>query len=151
MGLTRRHFIALGCAAAGLGLAACTEEAATLAISAQARSGMNPGPDGTDRPLTLTVVQLLGTSAFDGADFFALQNPATALGAELARQDQLVLAPGGSVSKTIAIQTGVAAVGVIAGFRDPSGKTFRQRIAAPASESGLIVSVGPGGLSLASA
>lgn len=112
---------------------------------------MNPAPDGTDRPLTLTVVQLLGTGNFDGADFFSLQDPAAALGAELARQDQIVLAPGGTASKTVAIQDGVSAVGVIAGFRDPSGKTFRSRIPAPGGASGLIVSVGPGGLSLAAA
>lgn len=131
-------------------LAACTPAgpgAATL--RATARAGMNPGPDGADRPVTLQVVQMRGSGAFDSADAFALQAPATALGADFIRADVITLAPGGSVSKAIPFDPATAVLGVVAGFRDPSGKTFRAKVAVdPTSSPGFAVDVGPSGLSL---
>jgi type VI secretion system protein VasD len=112
---------------------------------------MNPGPDGADRPVTVTVMQLKSAGAFDSADFFALQNPSAALGGDLLRSDQIVVAPGGAASKVLTIEAGATVIGVIAGFRTPAGKQFRSKIAAPGSNSGLIISVGPSGLSLQAA
>ncbi|MBU2980569.1 type VI secretion system lipoprotein TssJ [Lentibacter algarum] len=151
---TRRRFMitaALG--AGGALLAGCMGEAppAVLAISAQSGAGMNPGPGGGDRPVTLTVLQLTSAASFDGADYFALQNPASALGSDLVRSDQIVLAPGGSASKAITIQPGVSVIGVVGGFRSPTGKTVRAKISAPGASSGLIINVGSKGLSLSSA
>lgn len=130
---------------------ACGEKKSSLALRAQGAAGMNPGPDGQDRPLTLTVVQMKGTGAFDGADFYALQNPQAALGADFVAAQQLVVAPGGSAAATVAIQTGVTAIGIVAGFRDPGGKVFRLKTAAPSGEAGALVSVGPRGISMAPA
>lgn len=149
MTISRRELF-IGAAALGA-LGACTPAAPVLNVSAQGSAGMNPGPDGSDRPLTVTVVQMSGTSAFDGSDFFSLQDPQAALGAEFVSVQQIVLAPGGQASATVQVRPGVAAVGFIAGFRDPSGKVFRRRVAAPSGPAGLIVSVTPGGLSLQSA
>lgn len=134
--------------AATLGLSGCMDTPAALTVSAQGAAGMNPGADGVDRPVTITILQLRGAGAFDGADFFALQDPSSALGGDLVQADQIVLAPGTPVSKIIGIQPGATIVGITAGFRDPTGKQFRAKIAAPASAAGLIVSVGPSGIQL---
>lgn len=149
MTLDRRHFlIAAGAVAA---LAGCGGPAPALTVSAQGATGMNPGPDGADRPLALTIVQMRGTGAFDAADFFALQDPAAALGGEFVKADQIVLTAGTPVSRVIAIEDGVSAVGIIAGFRDPGGKIFRAKTAAPSGPAGMIVAVSPSGIALTSA
>ena len=72
-------------------------------------------------------------SAFDSADVLSLQDPSAALGPTLLRTDQLVLAPGGSGTLDIPIVAGATAFGIVAGFRDASGKTFRAIKALPAS------------------
>ena len=66
-----------------------------------AAPGMNPGPDGADRPVTLSLLRLKDAGAFMSADMFALQeDPAAALAADLIGMDQLPIAPGGTASKT---------------------------------------------------
>jgi type VI secretion system protein VasD len=144
-----RRLLLVGAGAAAV-LAGCAPTPA-LTVSAQGVEGMNPGPDGADRPLALTVVQMRGTGAFDAADFFALQDPAAALGGEFVKADQIVLTPGTPVSRVIAIEEGVSAVGIVAGFRDPGGKIFRAKTAAPSRPAGVIVSVSPSGIALTSA
>lgn len=133
---TRRTLLVGGAAVALLAVAGCsggTPEAAppaaagpaTLAITATGAAGMNPGPDGGDRPLTLTVLQLRDTTAFDAADFLGLQSPQAALGASLISATEVPLAPGGTATATVPLDPGATAVAVVGGFRDPSGKVFR--------------------------
>ncbi len=110
----------VACAPAGPG---------SVTLVAQGAAGMNPGPDGADRPLTLQVLQLRGAGAFDGADFFALQSPATALGGDLVKADTIALAPSGKVTKTLTLDPTTALIAVVAGFRDPAGKQFRAKSA----------------------
>jgi len=62
MHFARREMMIGGGAA--LLLAGCMDTPGALTVSAQGSAGMNPGPDGADRPLTLTVVQLRSTAAF---------------------------------------------------------------------------------------
>lgn len=146
--IDRRDFITGG--AAILVLASCTPAAGAVTIAASSAAGANPGPDGVDRPLTLQVVQMKGTGAFDGADFFALQSPQAALGAEFIKADQIVLAPGASATKTIPLDPATTAIGIIGGFRSPAGKVFRVKSAVSAkAKAGFAVSAGAGGLSLA--
>lgn len=119
--------------------------------SASMTAGANPGPDGSGRPLTVTLVQLRGTDGFNAADFVALQNPAATLAADLVRVDTLVLAPGGSAqgSFPVEVMAGATAIGVIAGFRDPSGRVFRTTLALPATgDLPLTISVAGSGLSV---
>lgn len=132
-----------------LGAAACVPAAGAATVVATGAAGMNPGPDGADRPVTLSVIQMRGTGAFDGADFFALQNPPAALGGDFIRVDMIALAPGAPVTKVIALDPAVAALGFVAGFRDPAGKAFRAKTAvSPTAKAGFAVSVGKGGLVL---
>lgn len=145
--IDRRAFL-LGPAALGL-VAACTPAAGAVTVMATGSAGMNPGPDGSDRPLTLQIVQMKGTGAFDGADFFALQDPAGALGGDLVKADQMVLTAGTGATKTIALDPATTALGVIAGFRSPAGKAFRAKSAvSPTANVTFAVEVGPGGLVL---
>lgn len=125
LGFPRRAFLIGGstlllvaCAPAGPG---------SVTLVAQGAAGMNPGPDGADRPLTLQVLQLRGAGAFDGADFFALQSPATALGADLVKADTIALTAGGKVTKALTLDPTTAVIAVVAGFRDPAGKQFRAK------------------------
>ncbi|SDE43879.1 type VI secretion system lipoprotein TssJ [Ruegeria marina] len=150
MSFARREFVILGGVTAVAGLSGCLgPSAANLTVKAVGTPGMNPGPDGADRPLTLTIVQMTGTGAFDSADYFALQNPAAALGTDFVRADQIIVSGATPVTKVISVQPGVAAVGVVAGFRSPAGKNFRSRVPAPKSSGGLTVTVGAGGISVA--
>lgn len=121
----RRAFLVGGGAAL---LVACAPAGpGSVTIVAQGAPGMNPGPDGADRPLTLQVLQLRGAGAFDGADFFGLQNASATLGGDLVKADTITLAPGGKATKTVALEATTALIAVVAGFRDPGGKQFRAK------------------------
>ena len=118
-------FVLVACAPAGPG---------AVTLVAQGTAGMNPGPDGADRPLTLQVLQLRGAGAFDGADFSALQNPAGTLGGDLVKADTIALTPGASVTKTVSLDPSTAILAIVAGFRDPAGKQFRAKSAVSATD-----------------
>ncbi|MBV0890896.1 type VI secretion system lipoprotein TssJ [Paracoccus sp. Z118] len=137
--MTDRRTVLMGGAALGLlALSGCGGKEpppATATIAAAASAGMNPGPDGADRPLTLTVLQLRGTGAFNAADFFALQAPETALGGDLVSASQIVLAPGASASTTLQLDPATTALGIYAGFRDPTGRVFRALVPVAAGAS----------------
>lgn len=121
----RRAFLIGGSA---LLLVACAPAGpGAVTIVAQGTAGMNPGPDGADRPLTLQVLQLRGSGVFDGADFFGLQTASATLGGDLVKADTITLAPGGKATKTIALEATTAIIAVVAGFRDPAGKQFRAK------------------------
>lgn len=148
--LSRRTLLAVGASAALL-LAGCGAEETpptVMTVTATGGAGMNPGPDGSDRPVTVQVLQMSGTGAFDAADYLALQDPATALGGDLIKADQIVLGPGATASLLVPVQAGVTAIGFTAGFRDPTGRTVRQKIPAPAASAAVTVTVGSGGLSV---
>lgn len=118
-----------------------------VVVTASGSAGMNPGPDGSDRPLTVSVLQLRGTAAFNAADPFALQDPASALGADLISVTQIPLTPGATATKAVSLDPAVAAIGVVAGFRDPTGKQFRASAPiSPTAKAAATVAVGPGGL-----
>jgi len=151
MTINRRNFVVFSGVAFTLGACLGPKGPGVVTISADGVKGMNPGPDGSDRPLTLTIVQLKSSAAFDGADFFALQDPSGALGGDLLKADQIVLTPGAAANKAVGLEAGTAFVGVIAGFRSPAGKIFRAKVTAPAKgNAGVAITVGSGGISLAS-
>jgi type VI secretion system protein VasD len=113
---------------------------------------MNLGPDGADRPLTLTLLQLRTSAAFEGLDFFALQAPETTLGADLVSATQVAIAPGGSASTVIELDPATTVIGIVGGFRDPAGKVFRiSAPVTPGTSSTLSVAVTGSGVALQSA
>jgi len=149
--LHRRALLAT--AAAGL-LAACGGKAppgpAVVTVTATGQPGMNPGPDGADRPVTLSLLRLRDAGVFNSADMFALQeDPATALAADLVGMDQLAIAPGGSASKTITFEPDATQLGLLALLRDPAGKVWRRAVpVAPGMQATATVILGPQGLAL---
>lgn len=132
--MERREFL-IGTLGLGL-LAGCTPAGpGVMTVVAQMAAGANPGPDGADRPLTLQIVQMRSAGAFDGADFFGLQDPQAALGGEFIKADQVALMPGASKTLSIGLDAGTTVIGVIAGYRDPAGKVFRAKAGVVATES----------------
>jgi type VI secretion system protein VasD len=120
---------------------------AAVTVEATGAAGMNPGPDGTDRPLTLTVLQLRATPTFERTDFLALQSPEGALGADLISATRVALAPGGTAAAVIPLDPTTTAIGVIGGYRDPAGKVFRVVVPVTAGQSAtLAVGVTASGL-----
>jgi type VI secretion system protein VasD len=148
--LDRRGFLLLS--GAGL-LAACGggPGAATVTVAARGMPGMNPGPDGADRPVTLTILRLRDVGAFNSADVFALQgDPAAALAADVVGIDQLSIAPGGTASTTVTLGPDAPYLGLVALLRDPTGRVWRTATPiAPGSTATANVTLGPGGLALA--
>ena len=149
--MDRRAFLAF--AATGL-VAACGGKPpgpAVVTVAAKGAPGMNPGPDGADRPVTLSLLRLRDAGAFMSADMFALQeDPAAALGADLIGMDQLAIAPGGTASKTITFEPEATQLGLLALLRDPAGKVWRLTTpVAPGMQATAAVTLGARGIGLA--
>lgn len=125
--IDRRNFIVSLCATGAL--AGCQSgppgpSAVTVNIAGQ--PGMNPGPDGGDRPVTVMIMRLRSTAKFNSADYFALQaDAAGALGGDLIGSDQVAVAPGASVSRTITVEPEATALGFVALVREPGGRNWR--------------------------
>src|SRR5690242_15598005 len=121
----RREFIlALGATAL---LSACQSgppKPSAVTINLAGGPGMNPGPGGGDRPVTVMIYKLKGTGAFNSADYFALQGGAV-LGADLIGQDSIAVAPGKTASKTITVEPEASALGFVALLREPTGRNWR--------------------------
>lgn len=124
----------------------------SILISASAEPGMNPGSNGEERPIILTVVQLKSAGAFEAADFYALQDPAAVLGGDLLVTEQVPLAPEATAEKLMSLEPDATMLGVIAGFRDPAGKIFRitQPTQPGEEELPVEIKVGPTGVSFGS-
>ena len=150
--MDRRAFLAIA-AATGL-LAACGGKKppgpAMVTLNVTGAPGMNPGPDGADRPVTLSLLRLKDAGAFNSADMFALlENPATVLAADLIGMDQLPIAPGGKASKTITFEPTATALGLLASLRDPAGKVWRTAVpVVPGMVATGNVTLGPKGIEL---
>jgi type VI secretion system protein VasD len=150
--LDRRGFLLLSAGA----LAACGGEPpprppTVVTLTVNGGAGMNPGPDGADRPVTVSVLRLRDPGAFNTADLFALQSdPAAALGADLVGVEQLAVAPGGSASTSISPPPEVTHIGLLAMLREPDGRVWRSTVpVTPNATTAATVTLGPGGMALA--
>lgn len=148
--IDRRDFI-LALGATGL-LAACQSgppKPSTVTVNMSGQAGMNPGPDGSDRPVTVLVMRLKDTGKFNSADYFALQGDAgSALGGDLIGVDQIAVAPGKGASKTITVEPEAAALGFVALIREPGGRSWRTtKSVSPGSTMTVSVKLGSGGIS----
>ncbi|MFD1981297.1 type VI secretion system lipoprotein TssJ [Mesorhizobium newzealandense] len=148
--IDRREFVvALG--ATGL-LAACQSgppKPSVITVNVTGGTGMNPGPGGGDRPVTVLVMRLKSTGKFNSADYFALQGDAgTALAGDLIGSDQIAVAPGKSASKTITVEPDATALGFVALIREPGGRNWRTtKSVSPGSKFTINVTLGSGGIS----
>lgn len=148
--LDRREFVLALCAT-GL-VSACQSgppEPSSVILNFAGAKGMNPGPDGSGRPVTVMIYRLRSTGKFSSADYFALEsNAAGTLGADLIGQDQVAIAPGRTASKAITVETDATAIGLVALLRQPNGRSWRiTKSVAPGSKITLNVRLGAGGIS----
>jgi len=120
-----------------------------VTVNVAGGAGMNPGPGGGDRPVTVLVLRLKSTGKFNSADYFALQGDAGGtLGADLLGSDQIAVGPGKTASKTIAVEPEAAAIGFVALFREPGGRNWRvTKSVSPGSKFTVNVRLGKGGMS----
>ncbi|UVK44061.1 type VI secretion system lipoprotein TssJ [Mesorhizobium sp. AR07] len=148
--IDRREFVvALG--ATGF-LAACQSgppKPSVITVNVTGGAGMNPGPGGGDRPVTILVMRLKSTGKFNSADYFALQGDAgTALAGDLIGSDQIAVGPGKSASKTITVEPDATALGFVALIREPGGRNWRTtKSVSPGSKFTINVTLGKGGIS----
>lgn len=148
--IDRREFVvALG--ATGL-LAACQSgppKPSVITVNVTGGAGMNPGPGGGDRPVTVLVMRLKSAGIFNSADYFALQGDAgTALAGDLIGSDQIAVGPGKSASKTITVEPDATALGFVALIREPGGRNWRTtKSVSPGSKFTINVTLGSGGIS----
>ena len=150
--MDRRGFI-LALGATGL-VSACQSgppKPSAVTINLAGQAGMNPGPGGGDRPVTVLVMRLRSSGKFNSADYFALQGDAgTALGADLIGSDQIAVAPGKTASKTITVEPEATTLGFVALIRDPGGRTWRSTTSvSPGSRLTVNVALGSGGMRVA--
>lgn len=148
--MDRRAFLAVA-AASGL-LAACGGKPpgpATVTVVATGQPGMNGG----DRPVTLSLLRLRDAGAFTSANMFALfEDPATALAADLVGIDQLVVVPNATATKTLTFEPEAKQLGLLAALRDPAGKVWRKAIpVTPGMVATATVTLGPTGIELSMA
>lgn len=150
--IDRRSFLfALG--ATGL-VSACQSgppKPSAVTVNLTGQAGMNPGPGGGDRPVTVLVMRLRSTGKFNSADYFALQgDPGAALGGDLIGSDQIAVGPGKTASKTVTVEPEATALGFVALVREPGGRTWRSTIGvSPGSKLTVNVVLGGSGMTVA--
>ncbi len=97
-----------------------------VSLTISASPDVNPGPDGHGAPVTLRLYQLGSASGFGNAEFFALYNAdAATLGSDLAKRDDVILAPMQTVKKTLTPRDDVKSLGVFAGYRNFQAAAWR--------------------------
>lgn len=146
----RRDFI-LALGATGL-VTACQSgppKPSTVTINLAGQAGMNPGPGGGDRPVTVLIMRLKSAGKFNSADYFALQGDAgTALAGDLVGSDSIAVGPGATASKTITVEPEATTLGFVALIREPGGRTWRTtKSVSPGSTVTINVRLGSGGVS----
>lgn len=125
----RRDFIILLGAAGAVGACTSTPKPTVVNVNLSGGAGMNPGPGGGDRAVTVLLLRLKSVGAFNSADYFALQaNAAGAVGADLVGMDQVVVPPGGKVSRTLGFEAEATHLGVVALIREPGGRNWRSSV-----------------------
>ncbi|MDH5857386.1 type VI secretion system lipoprotein TssJ [Lampropedia aestuarii] len=104
-----------------------------LEITVYAAENVNPAENQRPSPVLVSVFEMTGTTAFQSADFFALQqSDSSVLGEELIHSEQQVLLPGETrvIRRTAAPNSRY--LGVVVGFRDLEGSVWRAVAPLPA-------------------
>jgi type VI secretion system protein VasD len=122
-----------------------------LTISASA--DVNPGPDGHGAPVTLRLYQLASASGFGNAEFFALYHAdAATLGSDIAKRDDIILAPSQTVKKMLTPRDDVKSLGVFAGYRDFQAASWRASTDIPPHQTtNVTITAGAAGIVLKAA
>jgi type VI secretion system protein VasD len=88
-------------------------------LTIKAAKDENPDPSGQATPVTVRLLQLSGTGAFDAADALSLvSSPAKVLGDSLLGSEDMIVTPGETRSVTITPKPGAQFLGVAVLFRN---------------------------------
>lgn len=123
-----------------------------VTINLSGGAGMNPGPNGGDRPVVVMIYRLKSTGAFEQADYFALEGSAAGtLGGDLLGMDSVAVGPGRRASQKITVEAEAAAIGFVAFVREPASRRWKSTFPiAPGSQLTINVGLGKGGISVSS-
>ena len=92
---------------------------AVLTLVITGGADQNPDPTGKPAPVAVRIYQLTATAKFERSDWTSLtEHEKETLGQDDAGSEEVVVAPGGSQTKTIELKNGVQAVGVVVLYRD---------------------------------
>ena len=101
-------------------------------LKLSATRDVNANPSGQGAPVVVRVYQLASPAAFEKAEFFRLMNAdATALGADLVKKDEYLLAPGTTKQAELTIPAPVKALGIMAAYRQFQSTTWRITVPIP--------------------
>lgn len=138
--MQRRHLVqhlALGALAVLAGCASPPPPPPALALTITGGANQNPDPSGTAAPVAVRIIQLTSTGSFMRADVFALINREQAtLGADDLGSEEVLVAPGQTVTVSHPLKPGVNALGIAVLFRDIDHATWR--LTAPVPSTGTV-------------
>jgi type VI secretion system protein VasD len=119
-------------------------------VQLTATADANLTADGQGAPVAVRVYQLASKSAFEGAEFYPLYNAdAAALGPDLIKKDEVLLAPGSSKTLPLMPADPVHSIGVFAAYRAFQTATWRAATDIPPHQTTTVtVTVGPAGIKL---
>lgn len=102
------------------------------AVTFDVAADVNPDIRGRPSPIVLKVFQLKSASAFESAEFFALQDkPDNALGAQLLSVDRMILRPGEVRTIRYTGNAEARAIGIVAEYRSLETNRWRLTLALP--------------------
>jgi type VI secretion system protein VasD len=121
---------------AAVALAGCAGPALKPSTKAdvvlQASPSVNPDAGGRPSPIVLAVYELRASGRFTAADFLSLHERAEqTLAADLARREEVLLAPGESRTLSLRLQEGSRYLGFTGGFRRFGEARWRGLAAVP--------------------
>lgn len=101
-------------------------EQTRLDITITAEAGVNPDDKGRAAPILVRVYELKSEGVFEAADYFSLaSNDKALIGNELLVRDEFILRPGDVKTIRRKSHPDIAAIGVIAGYRDLAQTDWR--------------------------
>lgn len=101
-------------------------EQTKLDITITAEAGVNPDGKGRAAPILVRIYELKSESVFEAADYFSLSsNDKALIGSELLVRDEFILRPGDVKTIRRKSHPDLAAIGVVAGYRDLAQADWR--------------------------
>ncbi|MDQ0038267.1 type VI secretion system protein VasD [Variovorax boronicumulans] len=101
-------------------------EQTKLDITITAEAGVNPDDKGRAAPILVRIYELKSEGVFEAADYFSLSsNDKALIGSELLVRDEFILRPGDVKTIRRKSHPDLAAIGVVAGYRDLAQADWR--------------------------
>ncbi|MET3494827.1 type VI secretion system lipoprotein TssJ [Variovorax boronicumulans] len=101
-------------------------EQTRLDITIRAEAGVNPDDKGRAAPILVRIYELKSDGGFESADYFSLAgNDKALIGSDLLVRDEFILRPGDVKTLRRKSHPDLAAIGVVAGYRDLAQADWR--------------------------